>query len=136
MGKVRFGIVEITENSQKTLTKVYNLDKFLQKNGDEYQIIKEFASVSELEIAYKEMITGVKVEKQREPLMFSPEYNKLHKIYYLGIDNPLRCMYINSSQLGNLSDYIGKEVRWILTPDYDTYSKWYDGVVKSKLNKN
>ena len=58
MGKIRFGIVEITADGKKTIERVYNLDRFELKNADTYEIKQEFSSVQEMDIAYKTLTTG------------------------------------------------------------------------------
>lgn len=89
MGKIRFGIVEITADGKKTIERVYNLDRFELKNADNYEIKQEFSSVQEMDIAYKTLTTGKIVQstiRTIEP--FSAEYNKLHNIWYLGKSLP------------------------------------------------
>ena len=136
MGKIRFGIVEITADGKKTIERVYNLDRFELKNADTYEIKQEFSSVQEMDIAYKTLTTGKIVQSTIitiEP--FSAKYNKLHNIWYLGKSLP--CLHCVLVQVGGVfpeayKSYLEEDEEYIYTNDKNEYIKWYDYMLRNK----
>ena len=136
MGKIRFGIVEITADGKKTIERVYNLDRFELKNADTYEIKQEFSSVQEMDIAYKTLTTGKIVQSTIitiEP--FSSKYNKLHNIWYLGKSLP--CLHCVLVQVGGVfpeayKSYLEEDEEYIYTNDKNEYIKWYDYMLRNK----
>ena len=136
MGKIRFGIVEITADGKKTIERVYNLDRFELKNANTYEIKQEFSSVQEMDIAYKTLTTGKIVQstiRTIEP--FSVKYNKLHNIWYLGKSLP--CLHCVLVQVGGVfpedyKSYLEEGEEYIYTNDKNEYIKWYDYMLRNK----